>query len=93
MGDTFPSSFACLDLRVRSPDALSTAIQELGRLCRYPIACSSPAEQLPAEDAWPDLFRDEKVVAVKWEPQQDDPKDAGIGRVRWSEVASIQLRS
>lgn len=72
MGDTFPSSFACLDLRVRSPDTLSTAIQELGRLCRYPIAYSSPAEVLPADPgAWPDLFKDDKVVAVKWAPQQD----------------------
>ena len=83
MGDTFPSSFACLDLRVRSPDALSTAIQELGRLCRYPIAYSAPAEGLPADPAaWPNLFKDDKVVAVQWEPKHDDATDAGIGRVR-----------
>ena len=82
MGDTFPSSFACLDLRVRSPDALSTAIQELGRLCRYPIAYSSPKEELPAEAEWPDLFKGDKVVAVQWKPEEDDPTDAGIGRVR-----------
>ena len=66
MGDTFPFSFACLDLRVRSADSLSTMIQELGRLCRYPIAYSSPAEGLPADPAaWPDLFKDDKVVAVQ----------------------------
>ena len=45
MGDTFPHSFDCLDLRLSydsnrefnegSPVFLSTVIQELGRMCRY----------------------------------------------------------
>ena len=45
MGDTFPQSFDCLDLRLNydssrefkegSPVFLSTVIQELGRMCRY----------------------------------------------------------
>ena len=45
MGDTFPHSFDCLDLRLNcdssrefkegSPMYLSTVIQELGRMCRY----------------------------------------------------------
>ena len=45
MGDTFPHSFDCLDLRLNydssrefkegSPLFLSTVIQELGRMCRY----------------------------------------------------------
>ena len=45
MGDTFPQSFDCLDLRLNydssrefkegSPLFLSTVIQELGRMCRY----------------------------------------------------------
>ena len=39
MGDTFPESFDCLDLRLSydegSPIVLSTVIQELGRMCRY----------------------------------------------------------
>ena len=45
MGDTFPHSFDCLDLRLSydssrefkegSPLFLSTVIQELGRMCRY----------------------------------------------------------
>ena len=39
MGDTFPQSFDCLDLRLSydegSPIILSTVIQELGRMCRY----------------------------------------------------------
>ena len=39
MGDTFPESFDCLDLRLSyddgSPIILSTVIQELGRMCRY----------------------------------------------------------
>ena len=38
MGDTFPHTFACLDLRIRTSDNASTFIQELGRLCRYPSA-------------------------------------------------------
>ena len=38
MGDKFPQSFDCLDLRLRydsKPLYLSTIIQELGRICRY----------------------------------------------------------
>ena len=40
MGDTFPTSFNCLDMRLSyntsgSPIHLSTLVQELGRLCRY----------------------------------------------------------
>ena len=38
MGDTFPHSFDCLDLRLMGSSAsprLSTLVQELGRLCRY----------------------------------------------------------
>jgi len=36
MGDTFPGSFNCLDLRMRTSDNCATCIQELGRVCRYP---------------------------------------------------------
>jgi len=36
MGDTFPGSFNCLDLRMRTSENCSTCIQELGRVCRYP---------------------------------------------------------
>jgi hypothetical protein len=36
MGDTFPQSLDCLDLRVRASDNTSTFIQEIGRMCRYP---------------------------------------------------------
>ena len=36
MGDTFPHTFTCQDQRLRSGEKLSTLIQELGRLCRYP---------------------------------------------------------
>jgi hypothetical protein len=40
LGDTFPSTFHCLDMRARHRSELpsvmmSTLIQELGRLCRY----------------------------------------------------------
>ena len=38
MGDTFPETFACLDLRIRTSDNATTFVQELGRLCRYPSA-------------------------------------------------------
>ena len=42
MGDTFPETFCCLDLRIRTSDNHTTFVQEIGRLCRYP-ACS-PSE-------------------------------------------------
>jgi hypothetical protein len=46
MGDTFPQSFNCMDLRARgndSPPFLTGFVQELGRLCRY----ERPEYQLP----------------------------------------------
>ena len=36
MGDTFPETFCCLDLRIRTAGQLSVFVQEFGRLCRYP---------------------------------------------------------
>jgi hypothetical protein len=36
MGDTFPQSLRCLDLRVRASENTTTFIQEVGRMCRYP---------------------------------------------------------
>ena len=41
MGDTFPQTFGCLDLRIRTSDNHTTFIQEIGRLCRYPATDSS----------------------------------------------------
>ena len=86
MGDTFPFSFACLDLRVRSSEFLSTAIQELGRLCRYPITHSSPANQQLLSDLEKrkGLFDEGKALAVMWTPKtlptgEKDLTDAGIG--------------
>ena len=81
MGDTFPFSFACLDLRVRSSEFLSTAIQELGRLCRYPIAHHSPLSDLNGRK---DLFSKGEAVAVTWSRKEHatgekDLTDAGIG--------------
>jgi hypothetical protein len=38
MGDTFPHSFNCMDIRTRannSPPAASSFKQEIGRMCRY----------------------------------------------------------
>ena len=77
MGDTFPCSFACLDLRVRSADSLSTIIQELGRLCRYPAA--EPEEAAPPEAEYPRLFEDGK--AVKW---QGMPLGGSVVSVGWA---------
>lgn len=36
MGDTFPHSLGCFDLRLRVAGFFSSFEQELGRLCRYP---------------------------------------------------------
>lgn len=44
MGDTFPQTFCCLDLRIRTSDNHTTFVQELGRLCRYP-ACSTGGDR------------------------------------------------
>ena len=48
MGDTFPQSFDCLDLRLNYDSScelyLSTIIQELGRMCRY---STSSASEMP----------------------------------------------
>ncbi|DBA71017.1 TPA: hypothetical protein ACH3X2_011447 [Trebouxia sp. C0005] len=41
MGDTFPETFCCLDLRIRTAVQLSTFVQEFGRLCRYPSVVSA----------------------------------------------------
>ena len=46
MGDTFPQTFGCLDLRIRTSDNATTFVQELGRLCRYPTTSSSKPSPL-----------------------------------------------
>ena len=62
MGDTFPRSFDCLDLRLSydsKPLYLSTIIQELGRLCRYAKISvdDSCAQNLPYVLIGPELYR------------------------------------
>jgi hypothetical protein len=54
LGDTFPSTFHCLDMRARNrseePNSMmSTLVQELGRLCRYSDVDSNgrPKEDIP----------------------------------------------
>lgn len=47
MGDTFPQTFCCLDLRIRTSDNHTTFVQEIGRLCRYPACSPSPDIQIP----------------------------------------------
>ena len=44
LGDTYPKSFCCLDLRARNRTGLpyvAPMVQELGRLCGYYTACDS----------------------------------------------------
>ena len=62
MGDTFPRSFDCLDLRLSydsKPLYLSTIIQELGRICRYTKISvdDSRAQNLPYVLIGPELYR------------------------------------
>ena len=62
MGDTFPQSFDCLDLRLSydsKPLYLSTIIQELGRICRYAKISvdDSRAPNLPYVLIGPELYR------------------------------------
>ena len=63
MGDTFPESFDCLDLRLSydegSPIILSTVIQELGRMCRYAkvSADGSFVQDVPYALVGPQLFK------------------------------------
>lgn len=63
MGDTFPHSFACMDLRLRyteAPGNCRSVTQELGRVCRYVvpklldgrIVCSSCGEQYEHDRAY-----------------------------------------
>ena len=48
MGDTFPQTFCCLDLRIRTSDNHTTFVQEIGRLCRYPACGASHSIQICA---------------------------------------------
>ena len=62
MGDTFPQSFDCLDLRLSydsKPLYLSTIIQELGRICRYSKISvnDSRPQSLPYVLIGPELYR------------------------------------
>ena len=63
MGDTFPQSFDCLDLRLcydeGSQIILSTVIQELGRMCRYAklSADGSFVQNVPYALVGPQLFK------------------------------------
>ena len=62
MGDTFPRSFDCLDLRLSydsKPLYLSTIIQELGRICRYAKISvnDSRPQSLPYVLIGPELYR------------------------------------
>ena len=50
MGDTFPQTFSCLDLRIRTSENTSTLVQEMGRAARYPAAGQDPKEVPYGED-------------------------------------------
>ena len=49
MGDTFPQTFCCLDLRIRTSDNHTTFVQEIGRLCRYPACDNSVSVRIPVQ--------------------------------------------
>ncbi|EKX34931.1 hypothetical protein GUITHDRAFT_146844 [Guillardia theta CCMP2712] len=83
MGDTFPHSFDCLDLRVRSSDNTTTLIQEMGRLCRYPtlreehcFETSEEAVQVAKEKRW---FEGKGRPIVVYANAADDEVDLSQG--------------
>lgn len=54
MGDTFPETFCCLDLRIRTSVQLSVFVQEFGRLCRYPSVTQEDTFHITAQlDQYP----------------------------------------
>ena len=67
MGDTFPHSFSCLDIRLSfdsskefgkgSPIFLSSLIQELGRMCRYSALKSDNHSNVPYALVGRQLFK------------------------------------
>ncbi|KAL3904300.1 MAG: hypothetical protein SGPRY_011339, partial [Prymnesium sp.] len=59
MGDTFPHSLASLDLRMRTGGTLTSFVQELGRMCRYPST-----RQLPIPYTLDQLRGDKKISKV-----------------------------
>ena len=78
MGDTFPQSFDCLDLRLSydnnpefkegTPLFLSTLIQELGRMCRYArVSASDKVQSIPYVLVGRQLFKKLKA-SVKMSP-------------------------
>ena len=60
LGDTFPDTFHCLDMRARNRSKkasmmMSTLIQELGRLCRYCKDSDERPYALVSPQLWNDL--------------------------------------
>ena len=78
LGDTFPSTFHCLDMRARNRSEppsvmMSTLIQELGRLCRYckdsdsdsrPYALVSKQLHKDIEEAVADGNQEDRLVSL-----------------------------
>ncbi|KAK9815938.1 hypothetical protein WJX72_012295 [[Myrmecia] bisecta] len=46
MGDTFPQTFSCLDLRIRTSKLTTTFVQEVGRVARYPAIDTDTTESI-----------------------------------------------
>jgi hypothetical protein len=59
MGDTFPQSFNCLDLRIRTSENTSSFVHEIGRLCRYPGTINEKCFS-SWSDVEEDMFRGER---------------------------------
>jgi hypothetical protein len=68
MGDTFPQSLDCLDMRIRASENTTTFIQEIGRLCRYP--CTVPYRE-----------GNKCVTAMRYSEHNLDPRDTSLSDV------------
>jgi hypothetical protein len=82
MGDTFPHSFNCLDLRIRTSDNTTTLVQELGRLCRYPkergkISFPGQGSKWGPGSKWEQVKAKLEKPKLEKDGQKVDPFDGG----------------